>query len=244
MLCSFAIRNLEKFGTRLDPKSKQLVQRGLLINYDSLPGYVPQVLLPLFGINPLPSAWLDKISEESAFYSKSRGAAKKLKFTGDSKDKDDRATANIQLYAEKILSPTYLVLQERALEALNNFAPSFVSEISAKSGQSVDTFTWKTMSALPSNVNGLILRSQGLIGGPKGKESGSGDSASSAADLLETNAHAEQADAHAATSLQSSQLKGVGHSTALKEKEFVPWAPFANHHHSKPFSVGVVNLTF
>ena len=63
-----------------------MVQRGVLIPYDSLPGFVPQILLPLFRINPLPPSWLQKITEESNFYSKSRGAKIRV-FEGDSKDK-------------------------------------------------------------------------------------------------------------------------------------------------------------
>lgn len=64
----------------------QVVQRGVFIPYDSLPGFVPQVLLPLFGIAPLPVRWLAKITEESNFYSKSRGPKIRV-FEGDSKDK-------------------------------------------------------------------------------------------------------------------------------------------------------------
>lgn len=38
----------------------------------------------------------------------------------------------------------------------------------------------------------------------------------------------------------ASGLAGVGHSSVLKEKEFLPWLPFANHHHSRPVQVCVV----
>ena len=58
----------------------------MLVPYDSLPGFVPSILLPLFGISPLPVSWLSKLTEESNYYSKSRGSKIRV-FAGDSKDK-------------------------------------------------------------------------------------------------------------------------------------------------------------
>jgi hypothetical protein len=49
----------------------------------------------------------------------------------------------------------------------------------------------------------------------------------------------QQQQAHDAEEQKFSVLPGEGHSTVLKEKEFTPWAPFANHHHSLPFQVSI-----
>jgi len=38
-------------------------------------------------------------------------------------------------------------------------------------------------------------------------------------------------------SFANRQVKSAGHSVVLKEKEFVPWIPFSNHHSSKPIEV-------
>lgn len=226
MLCTHAIRNYEKFGTRLDPVTNTLVQRGVLINYDSLPGYVPQLLLPLFGISPLPAAWLLKLTEESNYYSKSRGT-KIRTFKSDSKDKDSRATEQIQLYAEKILAPTYKLLEEKAQQSLLAISPNFIAEVTARNGIPVEQFTWKTISVLPkvsdlpaapAKATGEALLRGGLErveGGDKEGSAGSGE---------------------------GSSLPGTGHSSVLKVKEFLPWAPFANHHSSRPIQVSTRTL--
>jgi hypothetical protein len=220
MLCNYAIRNFEKFGTRVDPVSKELVQRGLLINYDSLPGYVPQVLLPLFGIDPLPAAWLQKLTEESNYYSKSRGT-KLRTFKSDSEDKDMRATEAIEKFADKILAPTYKVLEAKALQGLNSVAPTIVDTTLQKSSLQKAQWNWKLLSPLPT-VEEL------LGGGSAGSAENSGAAPA-----------AGEASAKGASAVETlpTQLRGVGHSTALKEKEFVPWAPFANHHSSRSFQV-------
>ena len=147
MLCSFALRSYEKYGTRLDPVSNEFVQRGLLINYDSLPGSFPKMLLPLFGISPVPNNWILKIKQESEFYSKSRpGRIKPLKFIGDSKDKDQRATDAIQKYAETILQPTYELLNKKAIEGFQNLSPLLFNSISNSSALS--DINWKKVSNL------------------------------------------------------------------------------------------------
>jgi hypothetical protein len=221
MLCNYAVRNFEKYGTRVDPVSKELVQRGLLINYDSLPGYVPQVLLPLFGIDPLPAAWLLKLTEESNFYSKSRGT-KLRTFKSDSEDKDSRATEAIENFADKILAPTYKVLEEKALQGLNSVAPTIIDAVLQKRSLQREQWNWKLLSPLPTVEELLGGGSAGSAensGAASVAGEGSGVKSAGAAEVLPT------------------QLRGVGHSTVLKEKEFVPWAPFANHHSSRAFQV-------
>lgn len=97
MLCDFALQAYEKYGkTAADAAAGSPPrQRGLLVNYDLLPGAVPKLLLPLFGQAVSPT-WLEKLHAESKQYSKGRGSGFRL-FFGDSKDKEMRATAAIQL---------------------------------------------------------------------------------------------------------------------------------------------------
>ena len=129
MLCSFALRSFEKYGTRLDAASNEYIQRGVLVNYESLPGYVPLVLLPLFGVSPVPTAWLTRIKAESEYYSKGRGGKRTQVFRGDSEDKDGRATEGIQKYADLILQPSYEELNRRAVEALKSVAPELYASV-------------------------------------------------------------------------------------------------------------------
>lgn len=124
MLCVIALENYEKFGKY--PSANHAVegrgqQRGLLINYDSLPGYVPRVLLPHFSVNPVPEYWLDQIAAEAAFYSKGRKMERK--FHGDSEDKESRSTSEIRKYASSILNASYVKLNELAFESLKGFHP-------------------------------------------------------------------------------------------------------------------------
>ena len=217
MLCNSAIRNLEKYGTRLDPSTQQLVQRGVLINYDALPGYVPQILLPHFGIDPVPPAWLQKIEDESNFYSKSRGV-KSRTFQSDSADKDSRSTAAIKEYAEKILMPTYKTLEEKAVQSLKSAAPALVDGVLKKNAVALEDFDWKLLSPIPSasELHGAVKNVAAISSASQGSAAEDGEGK---ADLLPT------------------ALRGVGHSTVLAEKEFIPWAPFANHHSSRSFQV-------
>lgn len=166
MLSSFALRSFEKYGTRLDAASHEYVQRGVLVNYESLPGYVPLVLLPLFGVRPVPTAWLARIKAESEYYSKGRGGKKV--FRGDSEDKDGRATEGIQKYADLILQPSYEELNRRAVEALKSVAPELYASAVQQdhsSPDSNDAFNWKLIGELPKGVSaatgvGVALREE------------------------------------------------------------------------------------
>ena len=235
MLCSYALRNYEKFGTYLNPTSGEQQQRGLLINYDALPGYVPQILLPHFGISPLPPAWLEKITEESNYYSKSRGT-KLRTFTGDSHDKDSRATEEIQTYAEKMLAPSFLQLEEKAKSALMGVSPTFIADVSKKNGVSSADFKWKLMSPLPT-VEELLLATSSTDGAAAVAAAAGSIGAGEGHERPPVRDQPAKKRTSSEVETLPTQLRGVGHSTALKEKEFVPWAPFANHHSSKSFQV-------
>mmetsp|Transcript_15280 Transcript_15280/g.23007 ORF Transcript_15280/g.23007 Transcript_15280/m.23007 type:complete len:862 (+) Transcript_15280:57-2642(+) len=126
MLCEHAVEAYEKYGVydeaslRANSQAVQDgviragraqvevgAQRGILIDYQSLPGIIPRVVLPLFGVEPS-DQWVQNMITESQEYSKGRGKGPKSgTFKGDSADKEKHATDAIEQWAEKILAPTY-----------------------------------------------------------------------------------------------------------------------------------------
>lgn len=195
MLCQFALDSYEKYGTWTDVTSGEKKQRGWLLNYDSLPGSIPNVLLPLFGVEHISKSWLDKITVESKQYSKSRGSSYRL-FFGDSQDKDERATENIRLYANEILNPTFEVLNQKSKEAIQLFKPDLFNLITEAGPGIID---WKKISDIPT-YSEEVLKTSSSISREKEEE----------------------------------DEEVIKHSHYAKQKEFIPWIPFANHHSSKP----------
>jgi hypothetical protein len=122
VLCESALSTYEKYSTYKKSNSHNQ-QRGLLVNYDSIPGIIPKIILPLFNVN-LTTKWLEKMVDESSQYSKSRVQKSASEFMGDSEDKDERATEGIVTWAEKILQPTYELLDHAATESLQNLIQS------------------------------------------------------------------------------------------------------------------------
>lgn len=147
MLCESAISAYEKYSYY--GESNQ--QRGALVNYDSLPGIIPKIIAPLFKVN-LSSKWLKKMMEESSTYSKSRTQGQK-EFSGDSEDKEERATEGIIYWAERILQPTYDVMDNQAKESLRNIienSESLREMFVDKDLAVVDWSEWKEMPSLNS----------------------------------------------------------------------------------------------
>ena len=140
MLCSSAVRAYKKYDKYSDSK-----QRGLLINYESLPGVVARVLLPMFGISPN-EKWLEKMKIESTHYSKARGGISRL-FFGDSADKEQRATHDIQKYSKLILDSTYEELMKLSLEGFKNASPKETSKIPITND--VINIQWNVLKELP-----------------------------------------------------------------------------------------------
>lgn len=137
MLCSNALRAYSLFNSSANAK-----QRGVMINYDSLPGAVPKVLLPLFGTT-IDKPWVEKMKQESKHYSKSRGSKFRL-FFGDSKDKDDRATSLIQKYADQILNPSYVNLNKISQVSVATVVPNFVA-----SPENTGVVDWSSIKEFP-----------------------------------------------------------------------------------------------
>lgn len=149
MLCAFALAAYEKYATFASDNSRQ---RGMLLNYESLPGAVPRALLPMFGIRQVPAPWLRQMAVEAGSYSKSRGAGTH-NFQGDSEEKDSGATPAIRNYAQLIMQPTFekmTHLSKDALERVMSEEEYDVVESSAADratpGLDVD---WVKLSVLP-----------------------------------------------------------------------------------------------
>lgn len=209
MLCSSALLAYEKYGVKTAADGT-VVQHGMLINYDALPGIVPRAVLPMFGVNPYP-AWLAKMEQESKQYSKGRGKSKV--FEGDSADKDERATKAIQKYANAILQPTFEKLVAISEESLKAAAPK--EHALLKPTGEDGSKDWTVLSKVPDRILTKIAP----------MHSASHDDKPHGADLPE---------------LLKSHLRGAhgsSHSEILVPKKFVPWIPFSNTHNSKSIEV-------
>ena len=141
MLNTFALDAYDKYKTRYD-KNGQIIQRGLLINYESLPGVIPKVLLPMFGIVPS-NTWIQKMKVESSFYSKGRGTKNIKLFKEDSLDKEERSTQYIQQHSKLFLEPSYLKLRSFALEGIKMVSPQLSSSFEDKMLNSPEADAWK-----------------------------------------------------------------------------------------------------
>lgn len=142
MLCGFALDAFQKYNQTSAGKP-----RALFINYESLPGIVPRLVLPFFGYSP-DTFQLIKMEEEAKHYSKSRNSAKRL-FFGDSSDKDNRATSSIQKYADIILKPSY--------EKMNQFAVGAILTLNVnreiKSSLTGDIPDWSVLKDIQGDIS-------------------------------------------------------------------------------------------
>lgn len=157
MLCSHAISAYNQYGTMTSSLSSAAEGRdgqrvrGLLINYESLPGIVPRLLLPLFGVLP-DDNWLEKMKAEGSFYSKGRGQERK--FGGDSADKENRATDAIEKWAELILAPRYAELQQHSEQAVQQIAPT---ELAAMRKQPDGPPNWAYLNPIPPSHEAVLF---------------------------------------------------------------------------------------
>ncbi len=257
MLCSYAISAYDTYGS-FPPSASVSVstpplprQRGLLINYESLPGILPIAVLPLFYssssssptlftslatstsisttslISPL---YLSKMKEESGFYSKGRDTARE--FTGDSTDKDTRATTAIHTFALSLLVPSFVEMEKRAGEGLRFLNPLFHATVAAPpSSASVTTsfatvFWWKNISVIPTAT--VIATSTCSL-----------SSAPLSASSLSISASSLSASASAPPhSIPSTSLPlHEQHSSHIPKVPFEFFAPFTNSHSSSSFAV-------
>ena len=216
MLCTHALSAYERYGVMTDGAGA-VHQRGMLVNYDALPGIVARAVLPMFGVAPH-AAWLAKMAVESQHYSKGRGNTKI--FSGDSQDKDERATKPIVKFATSILMPSYEKLVTLSEESLRAAAPrEFALLVPTADGTGQD---WKVLSKVPKQLLTKVV--------PIVSQKGQGDDQSPV--ILQPDEAAEALDP-ADAGVNHGSLRG--HSFVAKPKKFVPWIPFSNSHSSKSF---------
>jgi hypothetical protein len=148
-------------------------QRGLLINYESLPGIIPRVVLPLFGVTDMSTHWLHKMGEESSFYSKGRQAVRS--FTGDSADKEERATRDIQQYSKLLLAESFEQMEwkahagvSNAISAIDTFRATSrgeqISQARSRRREAVDAAAWRPNDELRKQLTAVAVRTQEDIG--------------------------------------------------------------------------------
>lgn len=111
MLCNHALDTFRKYGKYSDGS-----QRGMLVDYEGLPGILPKLIFPKLFKYTVSEQLLNKMAQVSTQYSKGRG--EKGTFKGDSEEKDKGANEAIQKYAEAILLPTYKTLYSLSLDTL------------------------------------------------------------------------------------------------------------------------------
>jgi hypothetical protein len=154
MLCTHALQAYEKHGLYGPISGLEGRQRGLLVDYDSLPGIVANTLLPMFGVKPS-SKWVNKMTLETSFYSKGHG--REIKFSGDSADKEQRATESIQKFSHDILDPTYSKLTASFIDGIQRLNPELLDTVAINADGSR---RWSALKSFVSMQTDVIQKPQ------------------------------------------------------------------------------------
>lgn len=157
MLCSHALDAYSIYNRTDGEEGRR--PRGLLLNYDALPGIVPRALMPLFG-QQLDATALERMHLASQPYSKGRGMKKEAKFKGDSGDKEARAPEALRSMAELMLQPSYEQLDQLARHAFQEITADL--SMLAENGQS--EAGWTAVKKFPPPTE-RQLKGAGLNGG-------------------------------------------------------------------------------
>jgi hypothetical protein len=127
-------------------------QRGFLVDYATLPGLLPRLLLQAFGIPPSPS-WVAQMEYESQQYSKgARRNSKSGVFSGDSEDKEKRATDEIEKWGEAILLPTTAKLLTASRATVESIRSKLSVAIPLTTAGEVDWEAVKTIPVVPKTA--------------------------------------------------------------------------------------------
>ena len=166
MLCNHALRAYQTYNSTVMPDGT-LRQRAFFVNYESLPGIIPQVVLPMFGIEAS-SSWLQRMDAESHKYSK--GKSKSRTFLGDTEEKNRRATKEIEQFGNAILLPSYDEMDFQAEDALKRLSPALWTKLQHSNSDNAigDTggnkrrVRWEGLKTIPTELNGdskdLLMR--------------------------------------------------------------------------------------
>lgn len=231
MLCDSALNAYKKYGV-VNSKdvggnsTDKIHQRGLLINYESLPGIVPSVLLPrVFGV-PLNKRWIEKMRSECSYYSKGRNE-KKI-FKGDSQDKDNRSSFTMQKYAKKILSRSFSELEGAMVEGLTRVDVHVPNKTGIFAiGNTVEiSRDWQVLKIIPSfeDLVTIPLSQRRFTTEPQTPP-------------LTSSAEMNKPIFTATKSLNSTSSLIIKHSHFEFDTNFLPWIPFSNTHKSVRYEV-------
>jgi hypothetical protein len=106
MLCMRALKAYDLHATN----SATGKPRGMLINYESLPGAVPRAFLKMVGVI-VDDAWMAAVAVNTQFYSKSsvvrRPGLASSSWGGDSKDKDSHASDQMRKWTDRVMNKSY-----------------------------------------------------------------------------------------------------------------------------------------
>ena len=256
MLCQSALNAYDKYGV-IHNDAGHLRQRGILINYESLPGIVGRALLPLFGAEPN-EQWLHKMDEESKVYSKGKGQTKAFK--SDSLDKESHATDAIKMYAENILDKFYVRMATIGLDSLQAISLEAYNQLSDSSGkrlEDVRDVNWKALKVVPEHASLPHVQRQAQedkLAADQAVLQAISDAKFHAAQVkdkadIAKNEGMAFSDSIATKEKSNSNqlqlnLRGAKvssdtiaeHSHSLQERDFIPWSPWSNTHHSKSFA--------
>jgi hypothetical protein len=117
--------------------------------------------------------WLHKMGEESSFYSKGRQAVRS--FTGDSADKEERATRDIQQYSKLLLAESFEQMEwkahagvSNAISAIDTFRATSrgeqISQARSRRREAVDAAAWRPNDELRKQLTAVAVRTQEDIG--------------------------------------------------------------------------------
>ena len=155
MLCLHSLRAEKKFG-RISGSGKR---RGMLLPYESLPGALASIVLPLFAVPSIDQEWQEKMIKNSKLYSKSRTSAGFMhgsrKFSGDSEEKNEAASSDVKNWAMKIMDPTYLEMRNKSIVALQELVSTNVivnNEVYAQILKGNRLLDWSSIKKLPGEI--------------------------------------------------------------------------------------------
>ena len=150
MLCTKALISYNKYGVYNASYGVKVNQRGMMIPYESLPGALVSIVLPLFRIFNISSTWLSSMKKSTKFYSKSR--VKSNFYKDDSELKNKQASKILKKWALNILESSYIRLRNSSRIALNNLLLSNLVNPYLNFLLDAKISTWKSVANLPSTT--------------------------------------------------------------------------------------------
>ena len=149
MLCTHAIDALNTYGT-YKGTTRDGTQRGIVVDYAGLPGAIPRVMLPLFGVSTVSQSLISKMEEVSQFYSKGGRKKSGEVFEGDSEDKEERADEDVKRAAENILQPSYDTLAGLSTGSIFAMKEEFIGGPPSQGATLDPEHLWDELAELPS----------------------------------------------------------------------------------------------